>query len=56
MNERILNLFFESGDRYVVNLMIYSVQKKKLGVIRSKLGEDLEVGRLGTNVIEKLRS
>ena len=56
MNERILNPFFESGDRYIINLIVYDVRKKKLGVLRLILGEDLKVGRLGTNVIGNLRS
>ncbi|PHT88770.1 hypothetical protein T459_10876 [Capsicum annuum] len=36
MNERILNPFFDSGDRYTVNLMVHDVRKKKLGVVKPK--------------------
>lgn len=52
MNERILNPCFDSGDWYTINLMIYDIQKNNLGVLEPKSGEDLEVGRLNTNVIE----
>ena len=52
MNERILNPCFDSWDRYTVNLMVYDVRKKKLGVFEPKQGEDLEVGSLNTDVIE----